>query len=449
MNSLARLHGRGRGPLLLGAILALSSAGLLVACAGDEAAVTDETGEGAGGDSTGQSGAPGHGGTAGHAAAGASGASGRAGAGAASTGGAGAGASNGTAGAGGDSASGGADQGEGGAGASDPGEEGGAAGATDPGGDAGAGGAGGDPTGTGGTGPAPGGTGGTAGTGTGTAGAPSGGGGQPGAAGSPGTAATEVEMTFTTANIGRDYNTKANVAAVFDKIGDVLDNKSGPRFIGWQEIGEADPCGSSCEIEALEARFKGGWNTRRPKGKRPDGGMEIVKVPVTSAGAEGSSPDVRAVYASAGWAGVSPTRFVTVVYYPQRNVSVVNTHLIAGAWSCAGNQDKRREYWKDGWAVYKAQVAKEHQAGHNVIATGDLNRPRGADSCNPAWQPSSLHADAKVIGGAGIDYVFAVPANGRKFVTSKKGDGTDKEGTITLGIDGHKAHWVSGKFLPK
>ncbi len=270
-----------------------------------------------------------------------------------------------------------------------------------------------------------------------------------GAAGAPGTPASEVEMTFTTANIGRDYGTKADVAAVFDKIGDVLDGKSGPRFVGWQEIGEGDPCGSSCEIDALEARFKAGWTTRRPKGEKPGGGSEVVKVPVTSRDAEGAGAQVRAVYASAGWAEVSPTRFVTVVYYPERMLSIVNTHFIAKAWSCGSEEAKRREYWKKGWAVLQAEVAKEHQAGRNVIATGDLNRKRAADNCNPAWQPSSLHADAKVIGGTGIDYIFAVPASGRQFVGSKKADGTTKGGTIPLGIDGHEAHWISGRFLPK
>jgi hypothetical protein len=258
-------------------------------------------------------------------------------------------------------------------------------------------------------------------------------------------------MTHTTANIGRNYGTQADVKAVFDKIGDVLDNKNGPKLIGWQEIGEGDPCGASCEIDALKSRFTdaAGWSTRRPKGDRPDGGSELVKVPVTSKNAEGAGANVRAVFASPGWEGVSPTRFVTVVYYPERNLSMLNTHFIAGAWSCASNVAKRKDYWKQAWQTLKAEVAKEHDQGRNVVATGDLNRPRQEDACNPAWDPTSLHANAKVVGGVGIDYIFVVPAAGNKFVVALKADGTPKKGSITLGIDGHEAHWVTGRFVAK
>jgi len=258
-------------------------------------------------------------------------------------------------------------------------------------------------------------------------------------------------MTYTTANIGRNYGTQAEVKAVFDKIGDVLDNKSGPKLIGWQEIGEGDPCGGACEIDALDSRFTAanGWTTRRPKGDHPDGGSELVKVPITSKNAEGDGANVRAVFASPGWAGVSPTRFVTVVHYPERNLSMVNTHFIAGAWSCAGNVAQRKEYWKQAWQTLKEEVAKEHDKSRNVVATGDLNRPRQEDSCNPAWDPANLHANARVIGGTGIDYIFAVPAAANKFVIATGTDGNQKEGQITLGIDGHKAHWVTGKFVAK
>src|SRR5690606_24779327 len=257
----------------------------------------------------------------------------------------------------------------------------------------------------------------------------------------------EVEMTFTTANIGRNYASRARVASVFDRVGDVIGARSGPTFIGWQEIGEGDPCGGSCEIEELRARFRteGGWETRHPRGTRPDGGSERVKVPVTSRRAN-DTIGVRAVFASPGWAGVSPTRFVTVAHYANRNVSLINTHLIAGAWSCKSNVERRRDDWRRAWRTLKDEVAREHQRGRNVIVTGDLNRPRGANRCNPAWDPTSLHPQARVIGGAGIDYLFAVPAPGWRFTLARRADGTVKRGTITLGIDGHNAHWVAGRF---
>ncbi|HET6612537.1 MAG TPA: hypothetical protein VFG83_11125 [Kofleriaceae bacterium] len=257
----------------------------------------------------------------------------------------------------------------------------------------------------------------------------------------------EAEMTYTTANIGRTYDTRAQVAAVFDHIGDVMGGRSGPRFIGWQEIGEGDPCGT-CEIEELRARFKteSGWETLRPRGTRPNGGTEKIKVPVTSKGPDSAS--AAAVFASPGWAGVSPTRFVTVVDYPTHNLSMINTHFIAGAWSCKSEVAKRRDYWRQAWNTLKDQVAKEHDRGRDVIVTGDLNRPRSANDCNPAWDPTSLHANAKVIGGAGIDYIFAVPAAGWKFVLAKRTDGTVERGKISLAIDGHKAHWVAGRFRP-
>jgi hypothetical protein len=74
----------------------------------------------------------------------------------------------------------------------------------------------------------------------------------------------------------------------------------GPKFIGWQEIGADDPCGGTCEIDAIHTRFASanGWTTHRPTGKRPDGGTEVVKVPITSkAGVR------RARGVSPGWAG--------------------------------------------------------------------------------------------------------------------------------------------------
>lgn len=258
--------------------------------------------------------------------------------------------------------------------------------------------------------------------------------------------AFEVEMTFTTANVGRDYAGTAPMIGAIDNVGDTVGPKTGPKFIGWQEINESDPCGGSCEIDAIQNRFDdaNGWDTRRPKGTRPDGGMESVKVPITSKSADGV--DVRTRFASPGWAGVSPTRFITIVYSSQRNLSILNTHFIAGAWSCKSQVAKRKDYWHQAWQALKAEVDKEHDKGRNVIVTGDLNRPRSQNSCNPAWTPTSLHANSVIVGGVGIDYIFALPANGYEWVVSKKSDGTPKRGSIGLGIDGHKAHWVTGKF---
>ena len=218
----------------------------------------------------------------------------------------------------------------------------------------------------------------------------------------------------------------------------MLGSKNGPKLIGWQEINEADPCGEKCEIQELTAKFNPskGWYTKQPRN---------VKVPNTAKGAGGATE--RAVFASPGWAGVSPTRYVTVTYYSKRNVSLINTHLIAGAWSCKGNAEKRRDYWRQSWQVLKQQVAKEHAKGRNVIVTGDLNRPRGANRCNPSWDPTSLHKRARIIGGEGIDYIFAVPAARKKFVFARNSEGKIKRGNITIGIDGHKAHWVRGKFV--
>ena len=256
----------------------------------------------------------------------------------------------------------------------------------------------------------------------------------------------DVRMTFATVNIGRNYGTRAQVASVIRRVADVVGSKLGDQFIGWQEIGEGDPCGG-CELEIVQSAFGsgGGWNTWRPAGTRPDGANERVKVPVTARRANGGA-SARAAFASPGWAGVSPTRFVTVVHYPQRNLSMINTHLIAGAWSCKSNRDQRRDYWRRGWDTLKAQVRREHDRGRNVIVTGDLNRPRGANSCNPAWDPTSLHGQARIIGGAGIDYVFAVPAPGWSFAFDRRGDDSIRRGSFDLGIDSHRGHWVTGRF---
>ena len=143
---------------------------------------------------------------------------------------------------------------------------------------------------------------------------------------------------------------------------------------------------------------------------------------------------------------MSPTRFVTVVRYKDRGLSVLNTHFIAGAWSCKSNVAQRKEYWQQAWKVLKAEVEKEHDLGRNVVVTGDLNRPRSANNCNPAWEPTSLHPQSQIIGGENIDYIFAVPAAGNKFVVSTK-NGNKLRGSISLGIDGHQGHWVIGRFL--
>jgi hypothetical protein len=292
------------------------------------------------------------------------------------------------------------------------------------------------------------GSGGSAATGGGSGGA----GGYGGYGGSGGTPAPDpkftAEMVYSTVNIGRTYNTKSDVEAAINKVGDVIGGKSGPKFIGWQEISESDPCGGTCEIDSIHARFSSanGWTTHRPTGQRPDGGWELVKVPITSKGS--SDYAARAEFASPGWAGVSPTRFVTVVRYKDRGLSVLNTHFIAGAWSCKSEVAKRKEYWQQAWKVLKAEVKKEYDLGRNVIVTGDLNRPRAANSCNPAWDPTSLHTESQIIGGENIDYIFAVPAAGNKFVVSTQ-NGTKLRGSIPLGIDSHEGHWVIGSFLKK
>ncbi|WP_230469999.1 hypothetical protein [Lujinxingia vulgaris] len=258
--------------------------------------------------------------------------------------------------------------------------------------------------------------------------------------------AFEAVMTFTTVNIGRNYPNRAAMETVIDRVGDVIGPKNGPNIFGWQEIGAADPCGASCEIEAVRARFRSewGWQTRRPMGTRPNGGRERVNVPVTVRGA--NTLRVRTAYASAGWAGVSSTRFHTVVFLPERNLSVINTHLIAGAWSCKSNVERRKRYWRQAWNVLKDEVEREHQRGRNVIVTGDLNRPRNANGCNPAWDPTSLHPRARIIGGASIDYVFAVPAAGWRFELARRASGEVRRGAVTLGIDSHRAFWVRGRF---
>ena len=258
----------------------------------------------------------------------------------------------------------------------------------------------------------------------------------------------EGVMTVATVNIGRNYGSRAAMANAVGGVRDVLGPKSGPAFIGWQEIGEGDPCGG-CEIDVIRTRFPEAmeWRTKHPRGTRPDGGRELVKVPITSRRSHDGTLGVRAAFASPGWAGVSPTRFVTVVYHPQRNVSVINTHLIAGAWSCRSNVERRKQYWRQGWQTLQNQVAREHAAGRNVFVTGDLNRPPGSNGCNPSWVPTSLHPNARIIGGEGIDYIFAVPARSWDFRYDRNSAGDIRRGSIALGIDGHRGHWVRGRFV--
>lgn len=255
----------------------------------------------------------------------------------------------------------------------------------------------------------------------------------------PSALVTTQEMTFSTINIGRSYGSKSDVQGVIERVRGVIGPKGGPAVIGWQEISEDDPCGDACEYDLIKSTFDAaaGWDNRRP---------DTVKVPVTAKGVDGVI-DARSAFASPGEAGVSPTRKVTVVYYQQENLSMINTHLIAGAWSCPDDKvELRKDYWNRGWSALKDQVKKELDKGRDAIVTGDLNRPRDSNRCNPPWDPTSLHPRAKLVGGASIDYIFAVPAPGHQFVYGRDGDGSVKRGVIHLGIDGHQGHWVRGEF---
>ncbi len=264
-----------------------------------------------------------------------------------------------------------------------------------------------------------------------------------------GTAAARQEAVFVTANIGREYKgNRAKMEKAIDRIGDVIGSKPVPKYIGWQEIGGNDPCGN-CEFVEIRKRFSRAkkWRNARPRGVRGDSTKERVAVPVTSKG--GGPHRATATFVSPGWAKVSATRWVTHAHYPERNLTVLNTHLIAGAWSCKSERAKRRRYWKQGWKAIQDAVKHERQQGRNVIVTGDFNRLRRKTKCNPAWDPKSLHPKARVIGGSGLDYIFAVPAPGEKFVVSKRANNKPKRGKIHIGIDGHDAYWVRGRFKKK
>ena len=224
----------------------------------------------------------------------------------------------------------------------------------------------------------------------------------------------EARMTFMTANVGRGTERQSRTS-VRELTAFLLNNSfDGPQFIGWQEIGEGDACGQ-CEWDEITSRNGPRWDHWRP---RPE-----LKVPVSAFRETATRASAR--HASNGVAGISPTRFVTVVYYAERNLAVLNTHFIAGAWSCRhANRRMRRPYWRDAWNTLREVVANQIEAGHNVVVTGDLNRPRATGECNPAWEPAGdLHGRARIVGGAGIDYIFAVPARGWRWEFARNGDG--------------------------
>ncbi|MGH3737638.1 MAG: hypothetical protein ACRDT6_18810 [Micromonosporaceae bacterium] len=247
-------------------------------------------------------------------------------------------------------------------------------------------------------------------------------------------------MTFVTANIGRDYGSGSKITEVMTRIRhNLYDVSNGrPRYIGWQEIDEDDP---AAELSILKDVYKydGGWE--RTLYRDPDGIRVPLKVPNVAHDAQKS--DQRVAFGSSGMDGISPTRWITITRYQNQNISQINTHFIAGAFKDCPTCAERRDRWWAHWRSLKDQVAREHNAGFNVVLTGDFNRrpdPGG-------WNPTNVHPDARHVKNGGIDHIVAVPRGGWKVVKQRYANGSYQQGEWWIGIDTHQAHWVKLRFL--
>jgi len=250
-------------------------------------------------------------------------------------------------------------------------------------------------------------------------------------------------MIFVTANIGRKYDSGSKPTEVMKRLRHNLNDVSNghPRFIGWQEIDEDDP---AAELNILKATYPsdGGWQ-RTLYRERPDGKREALKVPTVAHDAQKS--DQRIAFGSSGMAHVSPTRWITVTRFKNQNLSEINTHFIAGAFDDCQNCPERRKRWSALWDHLKEQVAKEHSAGFNVVVTGDFNRRAGSGG----WSPANVHPSAHLVKSGGLDHIVAVPRAGWNVVKPRYANGSFKQGAWGIGIDSHKAQWVTLRFLDK
>ncbi|WP_117210559.1 hypothetical protein [Allorhizocola rhizosphaerae] len=249
-------------------------------------------------------------------------------------------------------------------------------------------------------------------------------------------------MVFVTANIGRDYTGGASkISSTLERIRGNVNNASNgrPRFIGWQEIDEDDPAE---EMQILKDVYPSdtGWE-RSLNRTLPDGTTQPLKVPAVAHDAQ--KTEHRVAFGSSGLESASPTRWITITRFDNQNISFINTHFIAGAFGdCDNRCAERLDRWKAHWESLKDQVAREHNAGYNVVVTGDFNRRKVAGG----WTPASVHPDAHQVKDGGVDHIIAIPRQGWQVDKIRYADGSFKQGEWWIGIDSHEAHWVTLQF---
>lgn len=222
-------------------------------------------------------------------------------------------------------------------------------------------------------------------------------------------------MKIITANIGRTGMTAARVREDLRKI----KRQRGAKFIGFQEIDEADQAN---EHQILNSVFK----------RNPKVGMKHMDPIVGARGASVISRQI--VKACDGIDGVTPTRWITAAVWQYRGKRFVhvNTHFPAFAFNGKDEsfQDEVMAAWQEQFRKLSEVVKHFNDQGYTVFWTGDVNRV----------DMPKVHPKERQLVTAGIDSISVIEGEYKVRVRNK--------GHLSLNSD-HDARWVQVDLVNK
>lgn len=198
-----------------------------------------------------------------------------------------------------------------------------------------------------------------------------------------------------------------------------IKRQPGFKFIGFQEIDEADPADEHAILNQVYRRQK-------KVGMRH---MDPIVAPVAA-----KIVSHKVTKATDGIGGVTPTRYITAAVFEFRGkrFAHVNTHYPAFAWN-GKNESFQKEVmsaWQEQFRAHQDIVDFYVRQGLTTFWTGDVNRV----------DMPKVHHDERRLWTRGIDSISVVERNFEFRVKDK--------GAIALNSD-HDACWVSGDLLPK
>lgn len=222
-------------------------------------------------------------------------------------------------------------------------------------------------------------------------------------------------MKIITANIGRDGMTAARVTEDFYRI----KRQFGAKFIGFQEIDEADPAD---EHSLLRHVFKG-YKIAAFRHMEPIVGPRLARI-----------IHQETVKVADGVGGATPDRYLSTVVWQYRGKKFVhiNAHFTAFAWngknetiaSRGFTQQQVLQAWTDEAEALKAKIKHYNDLGYTVFWTGDVNRV----------DMPKMHPRERQLVTSGIDSISVIEGEWKVRVK--------KKGHFALNSD-HDARWVS------